>query len=114
MKIDWKEERSEKISVTRHRGIRQQTEPVDGRPVIGSHRVYNAVVSKSRNKWSRRNAKKNGGARRPNYPLPASRRGGCRRFAWRGWFGGRGRGDGVEDPTRRRREVEIKFHVETV
>lgn len=67
--------------VTRHRGIRQQTEPVDGRPVIGSHRVYNAVVSKSRNKWSRRNAKKNRGARRPNYSLPAARRGGRRRFA---------------------------------
>lgn len=69
-KIDWREG-SEKNLVTA--GYATQTEPVlDGRPVIGPHRVYNAVVSKSRNKWSRRGtAKKNRGARRPNYPLPA-------------------------------------------
>lgn len=97
--------------VTRHREIQEQTEAVDGRPVIGSHRVYTtAVVSKSRNKWSRRNAKKkkkkNRGARRPNYPLPAARR-------WLSSFRA-ARVVGGGGSTRRRREVEIKFHVETV
>lgn len=82
----------EKNLVTRHREIQEQTEAVDGRPVIGSHRVYTtAVVSKSRNKWSRRNAKKKKKKRIEARVGQTIRYrplvGGCRRFARRGWSG---------------------------
>lgn len=97
---------------SRHRGIRNANGTGVGRAsgYRRPHRVYNAVVSKSRNKWSRRGtAKKNRGARRPNYPLPAVVVVVVSRGA--DGFGG---GEGGGSPPRRRREVEIKFHVETV
>lgn len=70
-KIDWREG-SEKNLVTAGYGNANGTGVGRASGYRRPHRVYNAVVSKSRNKWSRRGtAKKNRGARRPNYPLPA-------------------------------------------